>query len=265
MKMIRVTWIVIVLFIVFSGLLFGGKLTREFNKTVSFREGGTIDLKNTNGKTVVKAWNRDEVKIYAEIKVKSGDRRGAEEFMERVKIKIRERGDVLYIEPEYPRKKGLDNVFGWLFGKSINITIDFEIFVPARSDLSLDLTNGSLEVEDVEGEAELETTNGAINASGLRGSVQAHTTNGSVTVVLLELDDRNTTSIKTTNGGIKLTLPKYIEADMQASVVNGRIHTDFALEVSGKYNSRRIRGKINGGGALIDLHTVNGSISIYGD
>jgi hypothetical protein len=251
--------------LVSAGILFSGTLTRDFRKTISFREGGNISLENTNGRAVVKGWNRDEVKIYAEIKVKSGDRREAERFMEQVKITIRERGDMLYIKPEYPRRRGIDNVFGWLFGKSINISINFDIRIPYRSNLALDLVNGSVEVADVEGEAELESTNGGIKAWGLRGSVEAHTTNGSVSIAMDKLDNRGSNRIRTTNGGIKLTLPKYVEADLQASVTNGRIHTDFEVEVRGKITKRRIRAEINGGGPLLDLHTVNGSISIYGD
>ncbi len=62
---------------------------------------------------------------------------------------------------------------------------------------------------------------------------------------------------------IRLYLPSGIESDIEASTVNGRIKTDFPVKVRGKLGRKRIRGTINGGGGLIDLHTVNGSISIY--
>ena len=41
------------------------------------------------------------------------------------------------------------------------------------------------------------------------------------------------------------------------------VESEFPLEVQGKFNRKRIRGTINGGGVSIDLHTVNGGISIY--
>ena len=264
MKMRNITGFASIVIILSSVSLFSGTLTREYNKTVPFREGGTIELKNTNGKAVIRSWNRDEVKIYAEIKVRCGDRREAEQFMERVEINVREQGDCLSITTDYP-KKNFGNIFGWLFGKSISVSIAFEIIVPARSNLDLDLVNGSLEVEDVEGESVLETTNGAIKARDLRGMIKAHSTNGSITASLLALDKDRAASLSTTNGAIKLTIPKYVEADLDAKVVNGRIHSDFDLDVKGRFNSRSVRGRINGGGTMIDLHSVNGSISIYGD
>ena len=90
-------------------------------------------------------------------------------------------------------------------------------------------------------------------------------TNGSISSKLDRFEDDDRIYLKTTNGSIKLRLPEDAKADVEASTVNGSIHTDFALTVRGKILKRKLNGRINGGGGRVKLSTVNGSISIYED
>ena len=258
-RMIALLWVAV---LVSAG--FAGTLTREIHKTAGFKEGGLIRLKNVNGGIKTFGWEKDSVSVLAVIKVKAGDRKDAEEFMDRVTIDVRELGDVLSIEFDYPRNEESNDFFGWLFGRRITVSIDFEIHVPLKSDLELRDTNGGISVEEVEGKIYLGTTNGGINGTALKGSIEARSTNGGITIEMSTLDPESNNEIRTTNGGIKLTLPGDVQADLSASVVNGGIHTDFPVEVRGKLNNKSVDGRINGGGCQIDMHTVNGSISIYG-
>jgi hypothetical protein len=249
----------------YAGLLMGSTISRDFEERLDFSAGGEVRVKNVNGVISVEPWDEDAVLVLAKIEVKARHREDAEAFMERVEIIVERRGDRLSVEPDYPHTGGGDGVWGWLFGggRKPRVKVDFLIRVPTLTHLALKSVNGPVRVRDIEGRAELGTTNGRIEAEGMRGSVDAHTTNGSLLVELEAFDRDEEMSLRTTNGGIKVYLPEGVEADIEASTVNGSISTDFSLDVRGKFIGKRVNGRINGGGGLIDLHTVNGSIRIY--
>ena len=247
-----------------AGILRAGTITKEFKQSYPFRPEGSVSVKNVNGIVSVESWNEDSVEIYAEIEVKAGSRREAEAFIERVEILVDHRNGRLSVETDYPKARGGDNIWDWLFGqKKPRVKVDFWVKVPGKTDLRLKSVNGRIQVTDVEGRANLSTTNGGIQAENMRGSVDAHAVNGGIQVALTAFAPDEEMSLKTTNGAIELILPRDIQADLKASTTNGGISTDFPVEASGGFIGKKIRGRINGGGGLIDLHTVNGGIRIH--
>jgi DUF4097 and DUF4098 domain-containing protein YvlB len=68
-------------------------------------------------------------------------------------------------------------------------------------------------------------------------------------------------SMATVNGGIALTLPASLSADLHAQTVNGDIDTDFPVTIT-KVDRRRVDGTIGSGGRSLSLESVNGSISV---
>ncbi len=74
-------------------------------------------------------------------------------------------------------------------------------------------------------------------------------------------DEPHDIRAETTNGGIEAGLPKRLKAHLKASTVNGAIDTDFPVTVKGRF-SKSVDGEIDGGGRLIHLKTVNGSIRL---
>lgn len=252
----------VALFICLIGSVEASRAYKEYRKSVHFRPGGEVRVNNTNGQISVKPWDRDSVEVYAEIEVRAGNRGDAEAFMKRVEILIDRHSDRLLVEAEYPKAMGGDGLWDWIFGRKPQVKVQFWLRVPSRTDLQLQSVNGGVHVQDVEGRASLRTTNGSVEADGMEGSVDARTVNGRIEVGLSHVDVDEEMSFHTTNGSIRLYLPEDIQADIEASTTNGSISTDFPLEVRGKFNRKRVRGRINGGGGFIDLHTVNGRIQI---
>ena len=71
--------------------------------------------------------------------------------------------------------------------------------------------------------------------------------------------------LECTNGGIKLRLPRDAKATISASITNGGISTsDLPIETSGEHNRRRLDGRLNGGGARIEIEGTNGGITLSG-
>jgi hypothetical protein len=252
----------VALLVCLIGHVEASRVSKEFRRSIHFRPGGEVRVNNTNGLISVTPWDKDSVEVYAEIEVKARNRGDAEDFMNRVEILIDQHSGQLLVEAEYPKAMGGDGLWDWIFGRKPHVKVEFWLRVPSRTDLQLKSVNGGVDVQDVEGRASLRTTNGSVEADGMKGSVRAQTVNGRIQVGLSRVDVDEKMSFHTTNGSIRLYLPEDIQADIEASTTNGNISTDFPLEVQGKFNRKRIRGCINGGGGFIDLHTVNGSIQI---
>ena len=66
----------------------------------------------------------------------------------------------------------------------------------------------------------------------------------------------------TVNGSITLTLPPDLNTDVKATTVNGDISSDFPMTISGRVSRRKVEGTIGGGGRLLSLDSVNGSITL---
>jgi len=205
-------------------------ITREFNKTFDFG-GDEVNIRTVNGRIFIE-------------------------------IVVRERGDVLIIKVEQPHDRG-GSFMDWIFGGGKpNVTVNFWIKTPEEMDIEASSVNGSVEAVGIVGQASIRTTNGKIVAEEIKGAVQASTTNGSIFVNIQAHNLDDDIDLHTVNGSIKLIVDRDIEADVNISTVNGSISTDFPLEVKGKWGPKKANGEINGGGPLIKLETVNGSVAI---
>lgn len=222
-----------------------------FEKNVPFDPGGELTLDNMNGSVEIRSWSKAEVGIWARIKVEGRDRDEAEELYESVNIEVEETSGRVAIYTDAPRN----------LGRGRQISVEYEINVPEEIDLDVRTVNGGVDVRTVTGHIRLRTTNGSVEAVGLHGNVQAGTTNGRVEVELLAYDGEDDLEFTTTNGSIRVTLPKDIRGEMEARTTNGHIETDFPITVQGRFSKKSIRGDLNGGGpTLIRLKTTNGSI-----
>lgn len=253
--------VMLALLILGASVSYSGTISRDYHEQFEF-DGDQVTVKTVNGKIFIETWSRDVVDVYAEIEVRSSDKRAAREFMDEVQVVVRDRGDELDIRIEKPHDKG-GSFWDWLSGSGKpNLTVNFSIKVPEQMDIEASSVNGSVDVIGIEGQAQLNTTNGNIVAEEIGGPVEAHTTNGTIHVDIRTENLDDDISLHTVNGSIKLSLEDNVKADVEISTVNGSINTDFPLEVRGKWGPKNVSGEINGGGALIELETVNGSVSI---
>jgi DUF4097 and DUF4098 domain-containing protein YvlB len=246
---------------IFSTVCHSGTITREFSNTYDF-DGHSIVVKTNNGSIFVETWDNSQVRVDAEIQVRSGSRETARDFMDKVKVVVQQREDQLLITVDQPVSRG-SSFLDWIFGAAKpSVSVDFEIKVPESMNVSAYSVNGSLETVGINGSTVLTTTNGKISAEEISGSIKAETTNGSIKVDCVNLQGDEKMGLYTVNGNIAATFASSIGADIRASTVNGSIRTDIPLETKGEWGPKNVSGKMNGGGVQINLETVNGSISI---
>ncbi len=231
----------------------------RYDKTWKVGAGAQLSLSNENGSVEIESWDRDEVRVLAEITLKAGSSETARKAMERFEIISSKQGDRISVSSRKPR--GQDGFLAWLSGNHVEVDVNYQIKVPRRIDLDIETVNGSIQAASLSGTLTFDSVNGRITVRDSRGAVSADTVNGSISAELLEIDAGESMAFGTTNGGITLSLPAQAKADVDAATTNGSISSELPL-TSESAGRSRIRGTLNGGGAPIRMRTVNGSIRI---
>ena len=255
-------------------------LTEKLDRTVPLQAGSQVRLSNVNGAVTLEAWDRNEVRIEAEKKVKSGDADVARKYMSQLKINITQEAGGLRIDTQYPRRQG-GGFFDWMFGKDVNASVTYRLHVPRRAALqivsvnggvsvtgtrgraNLETTNGGITVKDVQGNMTLETVNGGIDVIRSAGALKAGSVNGGIDAELSDLPDGSEIRLTSTTGGIHLRLPRDARLSIDAGTTNGRVHSDLSIE-GGQPGKRSLKGDLNGGGGQLYVRTTNGGIEING-
>jgi hypothetical protein len=150
--------------------------------------------------------------------------------------------------------------------------------VPRRAQLNLSTTNeGEIIVRDIVGDLQLENINGPITATNITGSVIAESVNKPITVGLAAVAAGGATSLSSLNGDITLTLPASARAELHLDSARGEIVSDFELDVKPskpliERNETRggvsvrmenvVVATLNGGGPVIRMKTLNGTIKL---
>ena len=232
----------------------GGRAKAEQRWERSYTLAGAdarIEIVNTNGTISVEAADGAAVEVKATITARGGTEEAAKEALGKVEIREDAGGSSVRLEARYPKTLGRQGV-----------TVSFTLKVPASVKVDLATVNGAIRLTGVQASVKAETTNGSIEGTGLGGAIVAGTTNGSIKLSLAGLGE-NGIQAETTNGSIELKLPEALKATISARCVNGGISvSDLPFEKTGEGTRRKVDGKINGGGAPLNLETVNGSIRI---
>src|SRR5262249_319228 len=141
--------------------------------------------------------------------------------------------------------------------------VHYILHVPQNARIDkIDLVNGPLTVQKLTGEIDANLVNGKVPASELTGEADLATVNGSIEACYSSLANVREIKLKSVNGSIHLLLPQSPNADVDASVVNGSISTDFPLTVKGHLVGKSMSGTLGSGGVHIELNNVNGSIHL---
>jgi hypothetical protein len=133
--------------------------------------------------------------------------------------------------------------------------------------LKLHSSDGHLHVRNASGTLEARSSDGGQDIAGSFTSLQLHSSDGSIVLELAEGSRLSVDSrIESSDGSVTLRVPKSFPADLEVTSSDGSIQSTLSLVVEG-YNSKgnsghNIRGKFNGGGSLLSIHTSDGSVHL---
>ncbi|HZS04892.1 MAG TPA: DUF4097 family beta strand repeat-containing protein [Blastocatellia bacterium] len=200
-----------------------------------------------NGGVSVRGWERNEIFVRARIQTWAPTESEAESIARQIQIQTAG----AQIRAEGPSNE-----------RDRNWSVSFEVFVPRQSDLSLKAHNGGISVATVRGRIEFETVNGGVSLREVGGDVKGETTNGGLSIKLAgNRWDGEGLDVRTTNGGVNLSVPENYSAHLETSTVNGGLNIGFPVTLQGKIE-RELSVDLGSGGSPLRVRTTNGGISI---
>ena len=188
---------------------------------------------------------------------------------------------------------------GWHFSIGTNRRLHVEVRMPKDADLQVRTGDGSIKARNVTGNIDLHSGDGALTVSALKGAIRLHTGDGSIDAS--DLDGKcdatsgdgririagrfdvltarsgdgsvgvealhgskldSSWSITSGDGSIDVAVPADLPANIEASSGDGRITTDIPITTEGVMSKSKVRGKMNGGGSTLTIHTGDGSIHL---
>jgi DUF4097 and DUF4098 domain-containing protein YvlB len=242
-----------------------------------------VHVEADDGRVEITTWDRHEVAVHVESR---GWRVGSQ-----LQLDAQQKGSDVNISARSPH--------GWVsFGISMH-ELRIEVSMPREADLEIRTGDGSVMVGPLTGRVDVRTSDGSILLKGVRGTmrlisadggidgenldgtIDASTQDGHIRVSgrfdALELGSgdgrvmaeaqpgsviKDGWTLHTGDGPLSLRVPPGLKADVEAQTGDGHISFDLPVEFSGEWNSSYLRGRMNGGGPPLRLHTGDGSIRV---
>lgn len=227
------------------------RATEEWTRSYPLAANGELVIGNPSGSIEVQGVEGTTVDIRAELSVRAVTEEAAREVLPRIAIKESATPAKIVIQTE-----GLGGI---VIG--VDVEVAYHVRAPRTTTVRL-RAGGPVKVSGFAGRVVVNTRNGGITGDGLSGGVEARTTNGDTRIELESLG-ADLVDLRTTNGHIQLTIPRASDANLLATLTNGRIDLgDLKFEPLGEQTRRRVRGRLNSGGTPIELATTNGNIRV---
>ncbi|HLV94447.1 MAG TPA: DUF4097 family beta strand repeat-containing protein [Candidatus Acidoferrales bacterium] len=121
--------------------------------------------------------------------------------------------------------------------------------------------SGDVRVEQTAaGDVEIGTGSGTVEVRGANGAVHVQTGSGNITA---QGQPKGDWKLRTGSGDLDVQFPATAAYELSAHTGSGSIHTTQEMTVQGTISARELRGKVHGGGSLVEVSTSSGSINIH--
>ena len=220
----------------------------------------TIKLENVKGSIKISHSNDSgvlTVKASKEIKVK---KKFLDTPFDEIRVNIDSSNSIIKITTDIT-KGGEDGFFKFNTGRDQRV--DYEIIVPSGIEIEIENVNGNISTGKLSNDLNIDLVNGEVALDNYTGRLKCEITNGSFSA---EIDSTTGMDVSTVNGGVTLKLNNFINANLRAETVNGRItEENLQLRVVEK-EKKLFKGKLGSGESNVDINieTVNGKIKLFG-
>jgi len=231
---------------------------------------------NINGFIHVTGGSGSQVRVSVDRETRAWSTQAAAEAQRDVKLDMSQQGNFvrLYADGPFRGNNGTnyrgDDYYGY------RVIFDFEIEVPADTEVVLKNLNSPIEVKKITGDYDIHALNGKVDVEEVSGSGTVSTLNGGVKVSYTRNPQRET-HFHTLNGSIDVFFQPSLDADLHFKRLNGEIYTDFDVTVlpastgnlrdlNGRYvyrSDRSVGGRAGKGGPALEFETLNGSIRLH--
>lgn len=238
----------------------------DWSKTYTISGKPDLRVETSDANLHVDTWDQNTIEVHVTTKhYKIGE--GG------IRILEHQSGDSVEIEVRYPH-----HVFNVQIGSN---RVDVEIHMPREGRVDLHTGDGYIELANFKGRMDLESGDGHQEITSVDGTLRARTGDGHIRAsgrfdnldlntgdgriearVLAGSVMASSWTLRTGDGSVSLRLPSNFAADVDLHTNDGHITVEMPITVEGRMGEKNIRGKINGGGNLLTVHTGDGSIEI---
>lgn len=238
----------------------------EWSKTYNLTGKPDLRVETSDANIRVTTWDQNTIEakvITARYKIGEGG----------IRVEEHQTGDTVEIEVRYPH---YNVTFGWS-----NHHVDIIIQMPREGKVNLRTGDGKIELAGLEGEMDLHSGDGSENLENVDGRLRANTSDGHIRAsgrfdeLELKTGDGHVDvraahgsslasnwRLETGDGSVSLELPAELSADVDLHTGDGHIDLEMPVTTSGQLRQNEVRGKLNGGGSLLTIHTGDGSIHL---
>jgi hypothetical protein len=242
----------------------GAGAQEPFRWTGSIARGGALQVEGISGSIRAGIASGNAVEVTA---VKRGD----DDDFDDVEIRVVKDGADLTICAVYGDTDGGDDCEGGntrrgLFrrNRSIDVSVDFLVKLPAGTPLEAELVSGDVDVQGVRSDVSASTVSGDITIA-TTGIARAHAVSGDLDVSMGS-EGWDELDFNTVSGDITLRLPAAVDADVHFQAVSGDLTSDFEMKLTGRIGRRwpgqPMNATIGNGGRPITLKTVSGDVRL---
>ena len=121
--------------------------------------------------------------------------------------------------------------------------------------------SGDIRIEQTApGNVKVSTGSGSIDVAGVKGGLNVGTGSGDIKV---QGEPTAGWRVESGSGTVDLKLPSEAAFDLYARSSSGRIDVEHPLTTQGSIGNHEVRGKVRGGGYLVEVRTSSGEITVH--
>ncbi|HEV2855911.1 MAG TPA: hypothetical protein VHC97_24195 [Thermoanaerobaculia bacterium] len=268
--------------------------SRTWREVKTFTAGGgprVLELDGFRGNVIAMgtgatAARGDAVEIVVHEKVTGRSKEEIDEARRQVTVDLSQQGNRVKVYVDGPfrchdrendRERCRNCTCGDRDGDRVSqrVTHDFELRIPAGTEIDLGTVLGDVRVEGTDGAFEVSSVNGKVEMAGVRGAGTAISVNGPVKVTFAANPNGNC-RFQTVNGEVDVAFLPGLDADLSFKTLNGEVYTDFpykmrslATPAGDRKDGRFVLRKagtfgitIGSGGPNLAFDTINGDILV---
>jgi DUF4097 and DUF4098 domain-containing protein YvlB len=248
-----------------------GRIEGSFERTLNV--SGTVDLEVStgSGSIDIRRGSGNRVEIRGRIRAGSGWWRWSSRDAEDV---------VRYLESNPPIEQSGQTIrIGRIPDRDAqNVSISYDIVVPAQSNLRAHTGSGSQTIQGIDGRVEARTGSGSMTLRDIRGDLEGGTGSGSIDVsgfrgglrmntgsgrIAVQGEQTGRWDLQTGSGSIDLDLPPNAGFELNAHTGSGGNDVGFPMTVQGRIGDRHnLNGRVGAGGLPLYARTGSGGIRI---
>jgi len=271
----------------------------NFSKSLLVGPDGILTMNVDRGDVRVTGTDQNMVEVQVDREVTGTDDSDMAQILKEEHLVLKQTGNEISITAQDPPSFHADSFWEWLYwlGRR-NLNVHYEITVPQKFATRLETSGGGVKVAGIDGNVEVRTAGGGLDFNDIEGSVTGqtagggihaiscknellvHTSGGSIKIeqftgshvqatteggsISADFDaaPKADCELHTMGGSVAVWLPPTAAVTLEAHTLGGTVTSDLPVQAEGQFNGGTLEGKINGGGPLLKLETMGGSIHV---